>query len=63
MTIIDINTRYGYAYPIKSKASLEISKILQKFLDEEKQIYLIEFDDGNEFNNKIVIDQLQKRNI
>ena len=63
MTIIDINTRYAYAYPIKSKASQHIAGILQKFLDKENNIYLIEFDDGNEFNNKVVISLLESKNI
>jgi hypothetical protein len=32
MTIIDINTRYAYAYPIKNKTSNHIAELMEKFI-------------------------------
>lgn len=64
LTIIEINTRYAFAYPIKDKKADTILECLQDLHEKEKDnIISISFDSGTEFNNKKVIGFLENNNI
>ena len=62
-TAININSRMGYAYPIKSKNKLEMTNIITKFINDADEIKIIESDAGNEFINSDVKKLLDYKNI
>ena len=53
LTCLNINSRYAYCYPFKSKGTEEMFILLSKFINDAHP-KIIESDNGNEFtNNKI----------
>ena len=52
-TAININSKYVYAYAMKSKSAIEINEILNKFLHNALMINNLTFDKGLEFTNKL----------
>jgi len=62
LTLVNINTKKAYVYPLKSKSSEEIIKNLIMFLNEVK-ISRLETDAGSEFTNKNVTDLLKSRGV
>ena len=53
---VGINSRYTYGYPFKNKASKDINPILRQFIqdarNDEKEITILESDNGSEFISK-----------
>ena len=50
LTCININSRYAYCYPFKTKGINEMYNLLNNFINDAKP-KIIESDNGNEFNN------------
>ena len=63
LTIININSRYAYGYPIKTKSVNEIYTNIQKFLEEEQKVKNIYTDNGKEFNNNKLKQLYKDKNI
>ena len=61
-TAININSRVGYAKPIKSKSKIEMLKVIKDFVN-KNIIKSIECDNGMEFVNNDVKNLLSSKNI
>lgn len=64
-TAIDVNSRYAYAYPLKSKSGEEVKHVIEKFLSNVKEktgepVYSITSDLGSEFVAGEVQNYLEK---
>ena len=62
-TVININSRYAYAYYGKNKETSTILNFLEKFKKDSKQILKITLDSGSEFKNKKCMQWFQDNNI
>jgi len=63
VTIININTKKAYVYPIKNKSATTILEVMTKFLDEAGDVKVIETDEGTEFTNNKIKDLLKSKGI
>ena len=62
LILININTRYAYAYPVQNKRQESIKKVLEQFISEHK-INSIVCDNEAAFSSKVVLDLLTAHNI
>lgn len=53
LCVVNINTRFAYCYPLKTKTVSEVVAALQLFLSKVKTVSVFETDEGNEFCGKI----------
>jgi hypothetical protein len=63
LTIIEINSRMGYVYPLKNKTMKSIIEKLMEFIGSTPKIIAITSDKGSEFNNTEVKQLLKKYDI
>jgi pyruvoyl-dependent arginine decarboxylase (PvlArgDC) len=63
LTIINVNTRKGYVYALKTKTAKEVSEALSQFISAVKECHSITTDNGKEFLNTHVLRLLKKHNI
>ena len=63
MTIININTKFAYIYPLKDKKTASIIKAFKKFISECKNIDTLEGDLGSEWNSREFKNLCEKSNI
>jgi len=59
---IEINSRYAISYPLKNKTKSTVENVLKEFV-KNNQCIAIEFDNGPEFNNNLVKDFLESKQI
>jgi hypothetical protein len=58
-----MNSKYAYVYPLKNKKTETIITAMKKFIDEEKNIKIIETDAGSEFISAKFKELLNNNNI
>ena len=61
LMLININTRKAYCYPMKGKGAKEVAKALNKFFEEEPDVYSITSDQDAAYLSNDVL-QLMKSN-
>jgi transposase InsO family protein len=62
ITIIDVFSKKAWAYPLKSKTAVAITKVMKPFFERNK-CKLVEFDQGGEFVNNLFKKLLKKHKI
>ena len=63
LTIINMNSKYLYVYPLKNKNTNSIITAMKKFINEENTIKIIETDAGSEFISSQFKNLLEENNI
>jgi hypothetical protein len=67
LNIIDVNSRYAWVYPVKSKGAKEISEhiesVYKELINNKNELYSLTTDDGTEFDNKILNSINKKYNV
>ncbi len=63
LMLININTRKAYCYPMKGKGAKEVAKALNKFLEDEKEVYSITSDQDAAYLSNDVLQIMKTNNI
>ena len=64
LTLIEVNSRMGYVYPMKGKQTSEVLRVFKQFLDEDKiKMVNLVTDSGSEFISRSFKALMKKHNI
>lgn len=63
LTAIEVNSRKGYAIPLKKKTQSAILEAIKELVKQANNIKVLQTDNGNEFTNKAVSSFLKKQSI
>ena len=63
LMLININTRKAYCYPMKGNGAKEVAKALNKFFEEEPDIYSITSDQDAAYLSNVVLQLMKSHDI
>jgi len=63
LNIIDCHSKFLFPFPLKNKTALAVKNALSSLVYREGSPAIIQTDNGREFNNEILINYLNERNI